>query len=82
MSEQEISDLVGQAKDLLTQLGIPLGTETLRRQERIAKSFLAVCGIRPGVGWASAKSIDDRHSLRSREVLKYMNEPSRRKYRR
>lgn len=39
----------------------------------MAKAFLAVAGIRPGLNWADAKCIEDGHRLISREIIGYMN---------
>ena len=72
-SKSKIETLVGQALDALAGLGIPLGDLTHRRKEKMAKAFLAVAGIKPGVSWANAKSNVEGHRLLSRQVIAFMN---------
>jgi hypothetical protein len=71
--QKEIDALVEQALEILHAFGIPLEGRTARRKERMAKAFLAVAAMKPGAKWAEAKSNDDAHRLRSREIIKWMN---------
>jgi type II restriction enzyme len=63
--------LVEDALNILAALGIPLEGTTDRRKIRMAKAFLSVAGMKPGMTWAEARS-DNR--LRSRDVIRWMNE--------
>lgn len=72
--EREISKLVGQALDLLEALGVPFDDLTARRKEKMAKAFLAVAGLRPGVPWREAKDNSDKRQLTSRQIIAFMNE--------
>lgn len=69
-----IRNLVDEAIVILSELGVPVIGMTARRKERMAKAFLAVAGLRPGLSWADAKSNEDGHRLVSRQILRYMNE--------
>jgi hypothetical protein len=72
-TEKQINQLVKEALDILHAFGIPLdGTE--RRKQRMAKAFLAVAGVKPGLTWADAMSNDSGHRLLSRQVLRFMND--------
>ncbi len=72
-SNRNLKKLVSDALEILQAFGIPLERETQLRKMRIAKAFLAVAGMKPGLSWAEAKSNDDNHRLRSRDVLQWMN---------
>jgi len=68
-----IQKLVGQALQVLTALGIPLTGLTARRQQKMAKAFLAVAGVRPGISWRDAKDNHDGRQLTSRQIIAFMN---------
>jgi hypothetical protein len=72
-SKTKIELLVREALQILEALGIPVGSLSERRKTKMAKAFLAVAGLKPGSTWAEAKSNDDGHRLRSREIIKWMN---------
>lgn len=72
-SQSKIEKLVTDALDLLAGVGIPLDDLTHRRKEKMAKAFLAVAAIKPGVPWSNAKSNDEGHRLLSRQVIAFMN---------
>ncbi|NJS36313.1 MAG: hypothetical protein HC765_07605 [Brachymonas sp.] len=40
----------------------------------MAKAFLALADLKPSMSWAELKSGDDAHQLRSREIIKFMNQ--------
>ena len=73
VSKPKIQTLVSEALLVLEALGIPLVGLTARRREKMAKAFLAVAGIKPGIPWSNAKSNDDGHRLLSRLVIAFMN---------
>lgn len=66
-----LDKLVSDAMLILTSIGIPLEGLTGRRKVKMAKAFLSVAGMKPGMAWTEARS-DNR--LRSRDVIRWMNE--------
>lgn len=66
-----LSILVDDTLLILAELGIPLDALSPRRKTKMAKAFLAVAGMKPGMKWTEARS-DNR--LRSRDVIRWMNE--------
>ncbi len=66
-----LSILVDDTLLILGELGIPMEGLSPRRKAKMAKAFLAVAGMKPGMKWAGARS-DNR--LRSRDVIRWMNE--------
>ena len=70
---QSIPTLVAQALQVLEGLGVPLDDLTLRRKEKMAKAFLAVAGLKPGISWRDAKGNGDHPPLQSRQIIKWMN---------
>ena len=72
-TKTEIESLVSEALQILEALGIAFNGLSVRRKTKMAKAFLAVAGLKPDSTWADAKSNDDGHRLRSREIIKWMN---------
>jgi hypothetical protein len=70
---QSIPSLVAEALQVLEALGVPLDGLTVRRKEKMAKAFLAVAGLKPGVPWRDAKGNGDQAPLLSRQIIKWMN---------
>lgn len=68
-----IQTQVAQALQVLVALGVPLDGLTARRKEKMAKAFLAVAGLKPGLAWREAKDNNDHHQLTSRQVIAFMN---------
>ena len=66
-----LDKLVSDAMLILTSIGIPLDGLTARRKTKMAKAFLSVAGMKPGMAWTEARA-DNR--LRSRDVIHWMNE--------
>lgn len=71
--QKSIQTLVAQALQVLLDLGIPLEGLTDRRKEKMAKAFLAVAGMKPGMAWRDAKDNNDQHQLLSRQIIAFMN---------
>ena len=71
--QTSLQTLVEQALQVLEDLGVPLEGLTLRRKVRMAKAFLALAGLRPGLAWADAKDNSHHRQLLSRQVIKFMN---------
>jgi BsuBI/PstI restriction endonuclease domain/BsuBI/PstI restriction endonuclease HTH domain len=68
-----LQTLVTQALQILATLGVPLTDLTPRRKEKMAKAFLAVAGLKPGMAWSEVKDNNDAHQLQSRQVIAFMN---------
>jgi len=66
-----LDKLVEETLVILAAIGIPLDSLTTRRREKMAKAFLSVAGMKPGMSWSEARS-DNR--LRSRDIIRWMNE--------
>lgn len=65
--EQNIYNLLG----VLNEVGVPLGGETDRRLERIAKACMAIGGIKNS--FQEVTSIKNGHFLRTREIITFEN---------
>ena len=65
---RQIQKLTDEALVILSALGVPLTGLTERRLEKMAKAFLAVAGMKPGLDWSQAKDSapDGGHQLQSR----------------
>lgn len=66
-----LQQLIDEAVLILTALGIPTTQMKPRPKVKMAKAFLALAGMKPGMKWAEASN-DNR--LRSREIIRWMNE--------
>lgn len=69
----EAQDLINQALDAMSAFGIPVESETPRRRERMALALLAVADMQPGVSWKQLKSAEDGQSLKTRDIITYIN---------
>jgi len=58
---------------MLEQFGIPVDGLTPRRLERMALCFLSVAGIDGTGNWSKAKDIKQNVSMRSRDIIAYIN---------
>lgn len=65
--------MVAEALAILQALGVPASDLTSRRQERMAKAFMSVAGLKPGMKWAEIKDNNDEHRLLSRQIITHMN---------
>lgn len=72
-SARSLARLVQEALQILQALGVPVSSLTERRRDKMAKAFLAVADVRPGVPWSRTKSSKDGRALQSRQVIAYMN---------
>jgi len=66
-----VKNLINQALDILKNVGIPL-PERFRGREMMAMSFLAVAGVTKS--WREAKGQNDNRHLKTREIIKFINE--------
>ena len=64
---------IQEALEILAALGVPMAGLTTRRKEKMAKVFLSVAGLRPGMPWREAKDNLDAHQLQSRQIIAHMN---------
>jgi type II restriction enzyme len=62
--------LIDETLTALRAVGIPLTGLSNRRMAKMAKAFLAVAAMKPGMKWSEARS---DHRLRSRDVIRWMN---------
>lgn len=65
--------MVAEALAILQALGVPTSDLTSRRQERMAKAFMSVAGLKPGMKWSQIKDNDDKYQLLSRQIITHMN---------
>ena len=72
-SARSVARLVQEALQILHSLGVPTAGLTERRKEKMAKAFMALADIRPGMLWSGAKSSEEGRALQSRQVIAYMN---------
>ena len=68
-----IGKLVPEALQILEALGVPLAGLTERRKEKMAKAFLALADMRPGLLWSACKDNNDAHRLPTRQIIAFMN---------
>lgn len=68
-----IQQLINQALHILDTLGIPVEGKTARQLERMALAFLAVCDVKITADWDKAKSLDDGYTLKTRDIIEYIN---------
>jgi hypothetical protein len=62
--------LVDETLTALQAVGIPMVGLSKRRMAKMAKAFLAVAAMKPGMRWSEARS---DHRLRTRDVIRWMN---------
>jgi type II restriction enzyme len=74
LSPSRITRLVNESLVILRAFGVPVDSLSERKQQRMAKAFLAVAGLGPTADWSSVRSFDDGHRLLSRQVLRAMNQ--------
>lgn len=65
--------IIAEALEILETLGIPMDGLTKRRKEKMAKAFMSVSGLRPGMSWAEIKDNSDKHQLLTRQIIAHMN---------
>lgn len=69
----ETQRLINETLFLLEVLGVPVN-DTQRRLERMAMAFLACSDIRKPGGFKGAKDLDDNYSLKTREIISFVNQ--------
>ncbi len=68
---EELIDVIEEAIDVLSFVGIPIEGKTERALERMAMSFLAVAGI--SRTWKEAKGMEEKRFLKTREIISFIN---------
>lgn len=71
---KEVQAVINKAAQILEELGIPLNSLTPRRKERVAMVFLSVADIKKLADFKKAKGIKDGRSIKTREIIKFINE--------
>lgn len=66
--------MIADAINILNDLGVPINDLSERRKEKMAKAFMSVAGLKPGMAWCEIKDNEDLHQLASRKIIAYMNE--------
>lgn len=66
---KKILDAIG----ILSSVGVPVDDLTPRRQEKMAMSFLSLCGMSASSGWSQTESLVNGRILRTREIIEYIN---------
>jgi hypothetical protein len=64
--------LINEALNILESVGIPFSEKSERSLERMAVCFLAVAGVTGD--WKKSKSIIEGRHLKTREIIKFVNE--------
>jgi len=66
-------ELLNQSLFALEQLGMPLDGLSNRGLERLAMVFLALADVHTTNSWRKAKGYNGQRSLRSRDIIEYLN---------
>lgn len=68
-----MQNMINEALIILEALGVPTSDLTNRRRIKMAKAFMSVAGLKPGMRWTQIKDNDDEHRLLSRQIITHMN---------
>ena len=69
---ENLQKLINQALEILESVGIPFEKKTPKALQSMAMAFLAVAGVTKS--WKEAKGQKDNRHLKTREIIKYINE--------
>ena len=72
IKSKSVQRLINEALDILESVGIPMNTKTDRGLERMAVCFLAVAAVTKD--WKKAKSAEDKIHLKTREIIRIVNQ--------
>lgn len=70
----KLAKLFNEALFILSKLGIPLEGLSPRELEKMAMAFLAVADVKRSGDWAKARLREGKDTLKSREIIAYLNE--------
>ncbi|MBX7210264.1 MAG: hypothetical protein K1X78_18230 [Verrucomicrobiaceae bacterium] len=68
-----VTTLLNESLFALEQLGMPLAGMSNRGLERLSMVFLALADVHQSAMWKNAKGYDGTRTLRSRDVIEYLN---------
>lgn len=71
---QKLQKLINQALDIIQSMGIPLDEKKPRGLEKMALVFISVAQVNKSQRWKKAKDRSHGVSLKSRDIIEYMNE--------
>lgn len=71
---KKLQQLINQALEIISSMGIPLEGKTPRALEKMAGVFIAVAQVNKERGWRHAKDRNDGIALKSRDIIDYMND--------
>ncbi len=69
----QMQQVINEAIHILDSLGVPVDDKTARKLERMALAFLALCDVKTSNDWDKAKSLADGYSLKTRDIIDYIN---------
>lgn len=69
-----IRDLIQDGVRIIGSVGVPMDDLTPRRLEKMSMCLLALTGISETGRWHSALSIDENRTLRTREIITFINQ--------
>jgi BsuBI/PstI restriction endonuclease domain/BsuBI/PstI restriction endonuclease HTH domain len=69
---KSVQKLINEALDILESAGIPFDNKTEKGLQSMAMAFLAVAGVTKS--WKEAKGQNDNRHLKTRDIIKYINE--------
>ncbi len=65
--------LILEGLEIIEAAGVPLNNLTPRRLEKMSMCFLALCSMTTTKKWDESRSISDDYTLRSRDIISYIN---------
>lgn len=65
--------MIEQAAVAISAFGIPLKGLSFRRIERMSMVLMAVAQVNSKKGWAAAKDLNDKVSMKTRDLIKFVN---------
>ncbi len=71
---KKLQKLINQALDIIHSMGIPLDEKKPRGLEKMALVFISVAQVNKSQSWEKAKDRSHGISLKSRDIIEYMNE--------
>lgn len=72
--KQEVQNIITEAIDALSILGIPLNGFSWGKIERMAMAFLATARVNTVNGWEGLRDLNSGSIMKTRDIIKYINE--------